>query len=540
MADSSVSALSAGLAPSAGLLQVLLNISQSGIMLLGPVFDTDGTTVVDLTVEYLNPAAQRMLRQPERPAESFRTLYPTAEAAGVFAFYRDAFLSGEVARRRNNYQYDGLDGYYHLVAQRQGEVLVVNFTDGADSERTAIEEELRASQVREFEARAAAETERNLFEAVLTQSPVAIGLLQGDDCVVTTANEAMCAIWGHPAEEMVGRPLLEGVPELRGQGFTDIMREVARTQQPYTGTEVAADLLRNGRVETTYYNFVYKPLYGPGGEVLGVIDIAIEVTEQVVARRRVQELNEELAVINEELASTNEELASTNEELRASNDEFLYTNAALTTSQNDLYALNRELEARVVERTTQLQAQQHLLRQILSQIPASIATLAGPEHRYSFFNDYHRQFSGDRAVQHADGAGKEAPAIDDRWDLVVAHRVERLAAVQGLQRGEAVGLALDRIGNAQEIGGPFPRCRARPGGKGCLGGADRGVNLGMRRFGKGEDRLSRLRVENLLFGFGAWLEACADQKVGVHGRSPVCRSVHLPAPAIWSPSRVRK
>jgi PAS domain S-box-containing protein len=364
------------------LLRVLLDISQSGVLLLRPVYDADGTTIVDLDWVHLNPAAQRMLALPERPTESFLTLFPTADAAGVFGFYRDAFLSGQVAQRQNNYQFDGLDGYYLLVAQRQGDLLVVTFHDTNDRPRSAIEQELRASQARELEARAEAERERNLFKALLTQSPVAIALFQGDDCVVATANDLACELLGHAPAEVLGRPLLEGVPELRGQGFLEILQEVARTGQPYVGTEVPAQLLQNGRLETRYFSFVYKPLLGARGEVLGVIDIAVEVTEQVLARTQVQSLNEELAAINEEL--------------RASNDEFLNANTALTRSQQALHDLNQELEARVAERTRAAQTQQKLLRQILAQVPASIATLSGPAHRFTFFNEPCQRLSAAR------------------------------------------------------------------------------------------------------------------------------------------------
>jgi PAS domain S-box-containing protein len=379
MPDSLVPALPPDLPASEDLLRVLLNISPTGIMVMRPVYDASGATIIDLDWVHLNPAGQQMLQLSQRPAESFLTLYPTAGMAGVFAFYRDAFLSDKVERRQNNYQQDGLDGYFFLVAQRQGEFLVVNFTDTNDQPRTAVEEELRASQARELAARAEAETERNLFQAVLTQSPVAIGLLQGDDCVVTTANEAMCTMWGHPAEHVVGRPLLDGVPELRGQGFTELMQQVARTQVPIAGAEVAADLLRNGQLETTYYDFVYKPLYGPNKEVLGVIAIAVEVTGQVRARQQVQNLNEELAAINEEL--------------RASNDEYQLANTALAESQQALSELNQELEARVAERTQQLQAtqlgaeaQRAELQRIFEQAPVAICVFRGPEYVLEIVN----------------------------------------------------------------------------------------------------------------------------------------------------------
>jgi PAS domain-containing protein len=75
-----------------------------------------------------------------------------------------------------------------------------------------------------------------------------------------------------------------------------------------------------------------------------------------------------------------------------------------------LQQLNQQLEARVAGRTQALQTalghtrrlndqildQQHLLEGILGQVPASMATLSGPEHRYSFFNTAYQALSGDR------------------------------------------------------------------------------------------------------------------------------------------------
>ncbi|MBJ6110764.1 PAS domain-containing protein [Hymenobacter sp. BT523] len=383
MPDLPPSALPPGLPPAEDLLRVLLDISTSGVLLLRPLYDAAGSgTIVDLAVVHINATAQRLLRVPSGSAESFLGLYPTAEVAGVFQFYRDAFLSGQVARRQNNYQHDGLDGYYVLVAQRLGDVLVVSFEDTSAQLRTSAEQELRASQARELEARAAAERERNVLQAVLMQAPVAFALFQGPELRITAANPEVCTIWQRSPEQLLGQPLLDALPELRGQGFDELLRQVMTTREPVTGRETPAQLLRDGQVQTTYYDFVYQPLLGPRGEVLGVVDIAVEITEQVRARQRVQELNEELAAINEEL--------------RASNDEFLTSNTELARSQQALFDLNQELEARVAARTREVQQQQALLRQILEQVPASIATMAGPDHRYTFFNQPYQQLSGDR------------------------------------------------------------------------------------------------------------------------------------------------
>lgn len=329
------------------LLEDLVDISLTGVIFFKPVYAEDGTGITDLAYVRLNPAAQRMLQLPQCPRETFLTLYPHAREAGIFAFYRDTFLSGKAGRYDINYSDDGLDNYFYLAAKPSGGLLVVSFDDTAHQPRTAVEVALRQSQAREKEARAEAEAGRQKLKALLEQSPVGISLFQGPDLVVTLANQSICRMWGHRPEQVLDRPLLEGVPELQGQGFDALIREVFVSGVPFRGQETPAQLLRNGQLVTTYYNFVYQPLYDAQGRISGVINVVIEVTDLVEARKQVQQLNEELAATNEELAATNEEMTAVIEELHG--------------AKNALERLNSTLEARVRVRTEQMDASnQHL------------------------------------------------------------------------------------------------------------------------------------------------------------------------------------
>ncbi|SDY53148.1 PAS domain-containing sensor histidine kinase [Hymenobacter psychrophilus] len=409
MADKMVPMLPADVPASEDLLLDLLDVSQTGLILFRPVYSAAGAVIVDLAYEYLNPAAQRMLAQPARPTESFLSLYPHSLPTGIFAFYCEAFRTPGTQQRQFDYRYEDLDGYYYLSARRHGPLLLVSFTDTNDAPRTAIEEALRQSQQAEQQARAAAETERNLLQALLAQAPVAICLYQGEECVIGAANEMMCAIWGYPAAAVLGQPMLEAMPELRGQGFDGQIREVLRTRVAFRGQEVPARLRDSrGNLETRFFNFTYQPLYdsaGPAGGVLGIVAIAVDVTEQVLARQQVQHLNEELAAANEELAAINEELY-------AANEEYQTANVRLLDAQLQLQRLNEELDSRVTRRTGEVQQalaeaehqrgqarlQQELLGQILGQVPAIIVTFSGPEHRFTFFNEHYQVLAGGRAV----------------------------------------------------------------------------------------------------------------------------------------------
>ncbi|GAB3855691.1 hypothetical protein GCM10028822_26940 [Hymenobacter terrigena] len=394
MPDSAAPALPADLPYSQDLLQVVLNTSQTGIMLMRPIYDAPGATIVDMAVVYLNPAAQQMLQLPQQPAEPFLTLYPTAEAAGVFAFYRDAFLSGRVERRQNNYQHDGLDGYYLLVAQRQGEVLVVNFTDTNDQARTDMVQELRASQARELEARTEAELQRQHLELLLHDAPAMICVFDGPQHVFQFVNPPYQALVGD--RPIVGKPIAEAMPELVGQPIFGLLDHVYQTGETFRASEMLVQLDHDnaGRreLEKRYYNFIYQARHDPHGVINGIFVFAYDVTPQVLARLEVQSLNEELAAINEEL--------------RTSNDEFLTANTALAHSEQKLHALNQELESRVATRTqesrqarAEAERQQARLERLFMRAPAAICILAGPELVFELVNPAYQALFPARPLQ---------------------------------------------------------------------------------------------------------------------------------------------
>jgi PAS domain S-box-containing protein len=372
------------------LLRATLAVSLTAINLLRPLRGPAGD-VVDFAVEYLNPAAQRMVNLPEQPAGTLLTLFPHVITNGLLDFYRHAYSTGEASTYDFAHQAAGHDGFYLVAAQRSGELLVVSLTDASAYEPTSVAQALRVSQAREQAARVAAERERNLLEALLQQAPVAIGLFRGPELIVAAANDQICAMWGYPPAEVLNRPLLEGVPELRGQGFDLLIAEVAHTGVPFVGREVAAQLIQNSQLETAYFNFVYQPLYDNRGELLGVLDIATDVTAQVLARQQVQQLNEALAATNAELLATNEAL--------------LATNAELSQTQAQLQQLNQQLEDRVLARTQALaEARAHAdnqrrrLARFFEQAPAAICVLSGPELIFELVNPAYQRLFPDRQL----------------------------------------------------------------------------------------------------------------------------------------------
>jgi len=177
-----------------------------------------------------------------------------------------------------------------------------------------VETQLSAARLRQS-LRAAAEAERQRLERIFRESPAAICVLRGRDLRVELANPHILQIWGK-TEAIIGQPFADAVPEIRGQGYIELLQGVLESGAPHYGKEALArlDRARDGVLRDAYFDFVYAPFPSPDGTIDAVLVHAYEVTEQVLARR-----NSDLLRDAEQLARKDAEAAN------RLKDEFLAT-----------------------------------------------------------------------------------------------------------------------------------------------------------------------------------------------------------------------
>ncbi|MFD1870975.1 sensor histidine kinase [Hymenobacter bucti] len=335
------------------LAHALLDVTPTGLLLLRPVYDAAGEAIVDVAYEYLNEKAQLLLRLPAQPTESFLTIYPAE--TDLFAFFRTAFLAVEArSLYSGTYQRAGTAFHFHLVARRQAGRLVVSMTGAADQPHAAIKAALRASQARERAAWQLAERQQQDINRFFEQAPVAISLLRGPRHVVELINEASAALLGSTREKLLGQPMMEALPALQRQGFDRVLERVLQGETIVLDeTPVVLDRAHLGQANHGYYYVRYQPWRAEGEEIIGAMIVAIEVTDQVLAHRQLEQLNQ-------------------------------------------------ELEARVQERTRQALAaqaeaehQRTRLAQLIAEAPAAICVLSGPDFVYELVNPrYQALFAG--------------------------------------------------------------------------------------------------------------------------------------------------
>lgn len=133
---------------------------------------------------------------------------------------------------------------------------------------------------------ALAESEAN-FRSMIMQAPVAIGLFKGPDMVIDMINDSFLNLWGRD-RSVIGRAVLDALPELKDQAYPQIMQQVFKTGVPYFGDAASVVLEKNGQPYEGFYNFINHPFRDADGNITGIIVVASEVTEQVLAGNKIK------------------------------------------------------------------------------------------------------------------------------------------------------------------------------------------------------------------------------------------------------------
>lgn len=130
------------------------------------------------------------------------------------------------------------------------------------------------------------------FKELVESSDYSTAIYKGEDLIIEFANDKMIKTWGKD-KTVIGKKLQNALPELQGQPFIDILKNVYRTGIPYFSQEDRVDLFVDGVLQTFYYNFSYKPMRDVDGKVYAIINVAVNVTELITARKIAESAEDE-------------------------------------------------------------------------------------------------------------------------------------------------------------------------------------------------------------------------------------------------------
>lgn len=135
------------------------------------------------------------------------------------------------------------------------------------------------------------------FRNLVLDNPMPTALYETEDIIIKVANHEMLKLWGKD-ESVIGKAMAEGIPELVGQPFIALLREVYRTGIAYHADQQEAELIVDGILQKSWFNFTYKPLKDSNGKVYAILHSAIDVTRQVQLQ---QQKDEFLGIASHEL-----------------------------------------------------------------------------------------------------------------------------------------------------------------------------------------------------------------------------------------------
>ncbi|MCY7377811.1 MAG: PAS domain-containing protein [Gemmatimonadaceae bacterium] len=138
-------------------------------------------------------------------------------------------------------------------------------------------------------ARETAERAERRIHDVFAQAPAFLAVLRGPEHRFEFANEAYRRLVGH--RTIIDQPVADALPEVREQGFIDLLDQVYSTGSPFVGRAIPVMLerLHGEPPQQVYVDFVYQPLTGADGSIEGIVAHGSDVTDAVTARTVIEE-----------------------------------------------------------------------------------------------------------------------------------------------------------------------------------------------------------------------------------------------------------
>jgi PAS domain S-box-containing protein len=284
--DRGAAVMEAALRASEARYRALFESIDEGFCVIELLFeDGDGDGAprpVDYRFVEANPAFVAQTGLVDAVGRRMREFAPAHEAHW-FEIYGRVALTGEPTRFEA--PAEALGRWYDVYAFRVGEPherrVAVLFNDISTRKHVEAERSRLAAEV-------AAERER--LEVLVRHMPAPVALLLGPEHRHVLVNDEFRRISGG-GRDVTGLTVREAFPGLAGQGIYERLDRVYATGEPWVGPESLVRYDRDGTgVMDTWFDVRFVPMRDAGGHVVGIINFAVDVTQQVVARREVERL----------------------------------------------------------------------------------------------------------------------------------------------------------------------------------------------------------------------------------------------------------
>jgi PAS domain S-box-containing protein len=240
--------------------------------------------------------------------------------------HQKEFISAEAHQREQQLNEELAAANEEMSASNEELTATIEELQQTKNSLALLNEQLEARIAERIDALAS--SEHNLRSLVMT-AHYPLMILRGEDWIIETANQPLVNLWDKSLDDVIGKPLMEILPEIADQPFPIHLRNVYQTGVGFGEEEQIFHYQSPSGPAVKYVSYYYDPLLDRQGQVSGIIVAADDITEKVRARNLLeksyqeqQSLNEEFIAINEELADTIEQLSVSNAELANSEERF--------------------------------------------------------------------------------------------------------------------------------------------------------------------------------------------------------------------------
>lgn len=246
------------------------------------------------------------LSYEQSKAEGFRTTIHRDDLPDFIKAHTNAVANGntfeiEVRKRGQDGEYRWFLLQCRPLQNEQGENTLWIGTATDIHDRKMAGAELVKLREKETELHKISEEQRQMLHALLMQVPALVCFIKGPEHRFEIVNKAYQNFFG--SRELTGKKVREALPEVEGQEIVKILDQVYKTGTAHIGNEVPVKFARdvNAPIEEIYFNFIYNPTYNSREEIDGIFCFAYEVTEQVKARKVLEEYQQRTRMILESL-----------------------------------------------------------------------------------------------------------------------------------------------------------------------------------------------------------------------------------------------
>lgn len=248
--------------------------------------------------------------------------------------------------------------------------------------------------------------ERDLYLRHLVMTAgYALVILKGPEWIIEVANQQLAQLWQKSLDEIIGKKLMDVLPEIAGQPFPDLLKQVYETGRGYKKEEEVFLLDSPSGQIKKYVSFSYDPLKDTSGFITGIIVSSRDITETVMARLMLQESYNQQQALNETITATNKDLANAIWSLTNSNEELSRT------------------QKRLVKKVAQLADSEARIRYMLEESPVAMGILSGRDLIIEAANNRVLQIWGKERSIIGKRLVKALPEIKDQFFLGVLDEV---------------------------------------------------------------------------------------------------------------------